>query len=95
MDGRSLLAWNIKRIRRQQGIPQDRLAADAGIDRAYVGSIERKRVSTSVDLIERLADALDVPMAELFLKPAPGAKLPKPLPVGRKKLDRRPPKPTR
>jgi len=42
MNGRMLIAWNLRKIRVQQGISQEALAADAGIDRAYLGGLERQ-----------------------------------------------------
>ena len=34
MRGRALLAWNLRRVRVLRGISQERLAADAAVDRA-------------------------------------------------------------
>ncbi len=67
-----------------KGVPQERLAADASVDRAYVSELERKRGNATLDLLDRLASVLDVPLAEFFREPPAGAKLPRPLPVGRK-----------
>jgi len=84
MRGRQLVAWNLRRIRVSQGLSQDRLAADAGIDRSYVGGLERERGNPTVDLLDRLCEALDVPIGELFRAPRPGAKRPSPLKAGRR-----------
>jgi transcriptional regulator with XRE-family HTH domain len=88
MDGRALLAWNLRRVRAAQGVSQERLAADAGVSRAHMSEIERENASATVDLLERLADVLGVELAEFFKKPEPGAKRPKALPVGRKRQKR-------
>ena len=66
MNGRSLLARNVRRIRVAKGISQERLAYDSGIDRSYLGGIEREMENPTVDLLARLADTLGVPLAELF-----------------------------
>jgi transcriptional regulator with XRE-family HTH domain len=66
MDGRSLLARNVRRIRVAKGISQERLAFDSGIDRSYLGGIEREAENPTVDLLGRLAATLDVPLGELF-----------------------------
>ena len=83
MNGRALFAWNLRRLRSERGISQERLAADSEVDRAYVSEIERRRGNPTVDLLDKLAAALDVPIAEFFREPEPGAKRPKSLPGGR------------
>jgi transcriptional regulator with XRE-family HTH domain len=42
------------------------LAEQAGLHRTYVGSVERGEHNVSLDNIFALADALHVPVAELF-----------------------------
>ena len=66
MNGRSLVARNVRRIRIAKGISQERLAFDSGIDRSYLGGIEREGENPTVDLLDRLAGTLEVPLAELF-----------------------------
>ncbi len=70
MDGRGLIAWNVRRIRVAKGVSQERLAFDSDIDRSYLGGIERRQENPTVDLLERLAKALGATMAELFAEPA-------------------------
>ncbi len=89
MNGRSLLAWNLKRLRGEFAIPQERLAADSGVDRAYLSQLERKQGNATVDLLDRLASVLKVPLIELFREPEPGSKKLKLLPVGRKPMKKR------
>lgn len=84
MNGRALLGWNLRRLRAQQGISQERLAADTGVDRAYVSELEREKAAATVDIIEKFAAVFGVPLAELLTLPAPGAEEPKPLTRGRK-----------
>lgn len=84
MDARSLLGWNMRKLRSQKAIPQERLAADSGIDRAYVSELERGVVAASVDMLDRLALILDVPVAALLEHPPAGADEPRNLPRGRK-----------
>ena len=85
MKGRALLAWNMRRVRVLQGISQEKLAADAAVDRAYLGGLERQTENPTVDLLDRIAEALAVPLGELFLTPEPGEKPPEPLRGGRRK----------
>ncbi|RQH12746.1 helix-turn-helix transcriptional regulator [Bradyrhizobium sp. RP6] len=85
MDGRSLVAWNIRKIRVRKGLTQERLAFDAGVDRSYVGGLERAEENPTVDVLDRLAKTLSVPLASLFEAPARGTPRPKPMQPGRKK----------
>ena len=73
MNGRGLIARNVRRIRVAKGISQERLAFDLGIDRSYLGGIEREVENPTVDLLERLAKALDVPLSDLFVGVSPKA----------------------
>jgi transcriptional regulator with XRE-family HTH domain len=84
MKGRALLAWNLRALRTDRSLSQERLAADAGVDRAWVSELEREQGNTSVDLLDRLADALGVPIAALFMEPDPNAAKPLPLRSGRR-----------
>lgn len=85
MNGRDLVAWNLRRLRVNRGLSQERLAADTSIDRAYLGGLERKSENPTVDLLDRLADGLSVGITELFVLPEPGTEPPKPLRGGRRR----------
>jgi transcriptional regulator with XRE-family HTH domain len=85
MKGRALVAWNLRRLRVDKAISQEKLAADAGIDRAYFGGLERQTENPTIDLLDKVAGALSVPLAELFVEPPQGAKPPKPLVGGRRR----------
>ncbi|WP_415644339.1 helix-turn-helix domain-containing protein, partial [Sphingomonas antarctica] len=39
---------------------------DSGVDRSYVGGVERGTENPSVDVLDKLATALGVPLASLF-----------------------------
>ncbi|RXH23642.1 helix-turn-helix domain-containing protein [Bradyrhizobium zhanjiangense] len=84
MNARALVAWNVRRIRVDRGIPQEQLAYDAGIDRSYLGGIEQQKKNPSIDLLDRIAKTLDIQLSELFAEPAKGATPPKPMARGRK-----------
>lgn len=84
MEGRALLAWNLRRLRTARGVSQESLAADTGIDRAYISTLETGQGNATVDLLERIARALDVDLVEFFAPPKPGAERPKALPAGRR-----------
>lgn len=95
MEGRKLIAWNVRRIRVQRGLSQEKLAADAGVDRAYFGRLERGLENPTVSLLDRVAVALAVPISELFVVPRPGTSPPKPLPGGRRPSRMKTAKPAR
>lgn len=51
-------------MRKERGLSQDRLANLAGIDRAYVGAIERAERHPTWEVVERLLATLDVGWAD-------------------------------
>jgi transcriptional regulator with XRE-family HTH domain len=67
------MAWNLRRIRVRRGLSQERLAFDAGVDRSYVGGLERQEENPTVDILDRLARTLSVPIADLLVEPAKGS----------------------
>lgn len=86
MKGRAILAWNLRKLRTDRGLSQERLAADAGVDRAYLGGMERERENPSVDALDKVAAALGVTLVELFALPAEGEDRPAPLRPGRRSM---------
>ena len=66
MRGTELVGQNIRRIRVAQGVPQERLAYDAGVDRSYLGGIERGEENPSVDTLEKIAGVLNVEIRDFF-----------------------------
>ena len=73
----------------KRGLSQEKLAFDAGIDRSYVGGLERQEENPTVDLLDRLAKALSVHISELLIEPPRGAAPPKPLSRGRRSTKQR------
>lgn len=84
MRARALVAWNVRRIRVDRGIPQEQLAYDAGIDNSYMSGLELGKANPTIDLLERIAETLGVPLSDLLIQPEKGAAVPKTLPKGRK-----------
>ena len=66
MNLRERVGLNLQDLRRASGLSQEALALAAQLDRGYVGPIENRRYSISVDKIEKLAATLNVDPAELF-----------------------------
>jgi transcriptional regulator with XRE-family HTH domain len=67
-----------------RGISQEKLAADAAVDRSYLAGLERQEENPTVDLLDRVAEALSVHVSELFAEPKPGDNPPAPLRAGRR-----------
>jgi transcriptional regulator with XRE-family HTH domain len=65
--------------------PSEALAADSGVDRAYVSRIERGVANPTIGILEQIAGVLEVDMVELFHVPAPEEDRPMPLPSGRRR----------
>ena len=63
---RELLAVNIIRLRAQRGWSQDALALEAGLHRTFIAHVERHKRNISLDNVERIALALQVPIRDLF-----------------------------
>ena len=60
------LAYNLKTIRLAVGLAQERLALEADVDRTVVSKIERAVTNPSLDVLLRLANRLDVELADLL-----------------------------
>lgn len=66
MEIREVFAKNLRLIRQSKRLSQEELAHLADIDRTYVSSLERGVYSPTLDVVERLAKALDTNAAELL-----------------------------
>lgn len=67
MQGRKLVGQNLRRVRVAQAVSQEQLAFDAGVDRSYLGGIERGDENPSVDTLEKIARILSIELLEFFL----------------------------
>ena len=63
---RRTVARNLRRLRQKHGLSQEELAERAGLNRNYVGMIEREENAPTVDALEQIAKALDINAVELF-----------------------------
>lgn len=84
MKASELVAWNLRRLRVASGISQENLAVDASVDRTYVSRLERNLENPTVNVLERLATALNCSIVDLFDVPQPGDVAVGPLKKGRK-----------
>jgi transcriptional regulator with XRE-family HTH domain len=60
-------------IRRERGWSQEKLSLESGVARSYLGGVERGQRNIALINICKLAEALDVPVGELFAFPRPAA----------------------
>lgn len=84
MESRQLLAKNLKKLRVAKGLSQEGLAVEAKVERSHLGKIERKKLSPTLEVIDRLALALGVGVADLFNPSTASDKRPTKLEGGRK-----------
>lgn len=66
MQGRKLVGYNLRRIRVGKDVSQEQLAFDAGVDRSYLGGIERGEENPSVDTLEKIAAILTIEIRDFF-----------------------------
>ena len=65
-NARRLLAENIRALRAEKGWSQEDLALEAEVHRTFVAHVEREARNISLDNIEKLAKAFDVPVFQLL-----------------------------
>ncbi len=59
----------IRQLRKEQGLSQEAFADLCGLDRTYIGGIERGERNVSLTNISRIAAALSITTSELFRFP--------------------------
>jgi len=63
---RRILAKKIKLLRATRGWSQETLAELCGFSRSYITNIESGKHNLSLDNLERIAEAFEVPISELL-----------------------------
>lgn len=58
----------IRQLRDDQDLSQEQLAFHAGLDRTYIGGIERGERNVALLNIARIADALNVNLSHVFIQ---------------------------
>ena len=56
----------IRELRKETGLSQGKFAAKIGMDRTYFASVELGKRNISIVNLEKIADGLNVSLAELF-----------------------------
>lgn len=63
-----IFGQNVQKYRKVIGLSQEQLADKAGLHRTYIGMIERAEKNVTLRNIQKLANALEVPIEVLFIK---------------------------
>jgi len=66
MDIRDRFGSNLRKLRRLHSLSQEALSLKAGLERGYVGRLERSQYFTSMSTVQKLALALDIDPSELI-----------------------------
>jgi transcriptional regulator with XRE-family HTH domain len=69
MNLRNRLGFNVRRLRKERDLSQERLSVLSGLARAYVSSVETGRRNATLDTLEILARTLGVDASELIARP--------------------------
>lgn len=56
----------VAELRRKTGLSQEHFAFKCGVDRTYIGTIERGEKSPTLNTIVKIANALGITKSELF-----------------------------
>jgi len=56
----------VRQLRMARNLSQEELALESGLDRSYLGKIERGESNVALINIHRIAEALEVEAGELF-----------------------------
>jgi len=66
MDIKKKFGKKIKLLRIEKGWSQEKLALNADLDRTYIPSIEKGERNVSITVVQKIADAFEVEISELF-----------------------------
>lgn len=66
MEIKSKVGKRIKEIREQKSISQKDLSFSSDLDRSYIASVEGGQRNISIVNLEKIANALDITLNELF-----------------------------
>jgi len=65
-DVQKRLGKRIAELRKKRGFSQEDFAHECGFHRSYMGALERGEKNVTIQMVERVAKALKISLAELF-----------------------------
>jgi len=65
----SIFVQNLRKYRRKKGLSQAQLAEKVNVSTHHIGMIELSRNNPTLELVERIAEALNIKIYELFIDP--------------------------
>ena len=66
MKAQTQLGMRIRFLRKRLGWSQEDLALEASVNKNYISDLENGRRNPSLDILERIAKALNITLCELF-----------------------------
>ncbi len=64
-----ILGENVRKTRLKRGMTLEALATEVGLAYSYMGGIERGQKNPTLDVVERIASALDIEPVSLLSRP--------------------------
>lgn len=65
-DVRVKFSKKLQAIRKERNLSQEKMALICGIDRTYLGRIERLERTPSLTVLQKIANRLNITLSELF-----------------------------
>ena len=65
-DIRTVFGRRVRLLRKRNGLSQEKLALRCGLDRTYIGGVERGERNIGILNVERIAQGLGVSVMDLF-----------------------------
>ncbi|MDP9421359.1 MAG: helix-turn-helix domain-containing protein [Pseudomonadota bacterium] len=66
MDIRTRLGRNLRRLRQEKGLSQEKFAFEADVHRTYISGLERGARNPTITVVEKLAATLGVTASDLL-----------------------------
>lgn len=64
-----VFGWNVRSVRREKGWTQEQLAFEADVKRSYISEIESGKRNPTLDIVEKIANALGTGAGRLMEEP--------------------------
>ena len=63
---KKIFSNNVRKYRTEKDLSQEELADKAGVHRTYIGSVERGERNITINVMEKLSNALERPITDFF-----------------------------